>query len=162
MVVTATCADGTTREITDYIYTMEGNNIIITYSTFTTTLAITFIECTAISVTTQPKLTYNEGEEFDPTGMIVTASYSDGTKKEVTNYNYSVEDTIVTITYVEGTKTYTTTLEINFSVDVESLLTDFTYTDNSDGTYTITGWNQTLNGESSTEFIVPDSDKIIL
>lgn len=36
-------------------------------------------------------------------------------------------------------------------------LEDFTYKTNDDGTYVLTGWNQTLYGESSTEMYVPDN-----
>ena len=35
-------------------------------------------------------------------------------------------------------------------------LIDFEYTENDDGTYTITDWKGTLNGESSTECIIPE------
>ena len=37
---------------------------------------------------------------------------------------------------------------------------DYEYTANEDGTYTITSWNGTNNGEASTEIIIPDSNKI--
>lgn len=43
-----------------------------------------------------------------------------------------------------------------------NILQDFTYTENSDGTATITDWKQTLNGSSSTELVVPDNPRIIL
>ena len=41
--------------------------------------------------------------------------------------------------------------------DPEVVLVDFDYTANTDGTYTLTGWKRTLNGESSTRLIVPDN-----
>ena len=45
----------------------------------------------------------------------------------------------------------------------ESLsLIDFTYTDNGNDTYTITGWKGTYKGAASTECIIPDSNKVIL
>jgi len=44
----------------------------------------------SIAITKNPdKMEYAVGEKFDPTGMIVTATYSDGTKKEVTGYTVS-------------------------------------------------------------------------
>ena len=41
-------------------------------------------------------------------------------------------------------------------------LIDFEYTKNSDGTVTITAWKGTLNGEPSTELVIPDNNRIIL
>ena len=47
---------------------------------------------TSISVTKNPdKLRYYEGDAFDPAGMIVTAVYSDGSSKEITEYKLSVK-----------------------------------------------------------------------
>ena len=43
-----------------------------------------------------------------------------------------------------------------------ALKTDFEYTNNGDGTYTITDWKGVLNGVESTELVIPDSSKIIL
>ena len=43
-----------------------------------------------------------------------------------------------------------------------TLLKDFEYTKNEDGTYTLTAWLGTFEGEPSTEIIVPDNEKIIL
>lgn len=70
---------------------------------------ITSSKLTGISITTQPKkLSYKIGEKFDKTGMIVTATYEDGTKKEVTNYTYEPAgelketDKTVTITFKDG------------------------------------------------------------
>lgn len=45
---------------------------------------------TGISITTAPaKTVYQEGEIFDPTGMVVTATYDDGSTATVTDYTYS-------------------------------------------------------------------------
>ena len=44
-------------------------------------------ELTGIEVTTEPtKVAYTEGETFDPTGMVVTGTYSDSTTEEITDY----------------------------------------------------------------------------
>ena len=45
--------------------------------------------------------------------------------------------------------------------DVIALLTDFDYIVD-DKTVKITGWKQTLNGEPSTEMIIPDNNLIVL
>ena len=73
---------------------------------------------TSISVTTQPsKTTYIEGETFDPTGMVVTATFNDNTSAVVTGYTYSpssalaTTDTTVTISY--GGKTASVSITVN-------------------------------------------------
>ena len=43
----------------------------------------------------------------------------------------------------------------------ETILQDFTYVNNGDGTYSLTGWKGTKNGISSTEIVIPDNDAII-
>ena len=37
--------------------------------------------CTAIEITNQPKTAYTEGEMFDPTGIVFTATYEDGSSE---------------------------------------------------------------------------------
>ena len=61
---------------------------------------------TNIEITTNPtKTEYTEGESFDPTGMVVTAVYSDGSRVTITDYTYTpngalnVTDTKITISY---------------------------------------------------------------
>lgn len=93
--------------------------------------------------------------------MIITAVCADGSTKEITDYTYSINGNIVTITYIEENNTFTTTLEITI-MTMEFILQDFTYTENADGTYTLTGWKETLNGQPSTEMIIPDNEKIIV
>ena len=46
--------------------------------------------------------------------------------------------------------------------DLVAKLIDFEYTDNRDGTVTLTAWKQTLNGVASTECVIPDDNRIIL
>jgi hypothetical protein len=43
-----------------------------------------------------------------------------------------------------------------------AILQDFTYDDNGDGTYTLTGWKETYQGKPSTEMVIPDSPNIII
>lgn len=69
-------------------------------------------EVASISVTTKPtKTDYEVGDKFDPTGMVVTATYADGTEEAVTDYTYNptgaltMKDTKITITYKEQTTT---------------------------------------------------------
>ena len=64
---------------------------------------------TSIAITKAPtKTSYKVGETFDKAGMVVTATYSDGSKKEITNYTVSpsaalkLTDKKVAITYNEN------------------------------------------------------------
>ena len=74
----------------------------------------------SLAVTTNPdKMDYISGELFDPTGMVVTVTYTDGSKSVVTGYKYSPTgpldagaDTII-IQYSEFGVTVQTTLSIN-------------------------------------------------
>ena len=72
-----------------------------------------------IEITTAPtKTTYTEGEKFDKAGMKVTATYSDGTTKEIRNYAYipagelKTTDKTITVSYTENEVTKTATQEI--------------------------------------------------
>ena len=76
-----------------------------------------------IEITTAPtKTTYTEGEKFDKAGMKVTATYSDGTTKEVTDYTYTpagelkTTDTAITVSYKEGEKT----VEAKYTITVKA------------------------------------------
>lgn len=68
----------------------------------------------SIEITKAPdKTQYIAGEEFDKTGMQVTAKYTDGSSKRVTKYKYEPsealtrEDTVVTVSYTEDDVTKT-------------------------------------------------------
>lgn len=180
MIVAATYSDGTIKAITNYTYpttalTASTTTVAISYvesgTTFTANVPITVIaKYTGIGITTQPtKTSYTEGQVFDPTGMVVTASYNNGTTKTVTGYTYSTAAltagaTYITIIYTENGLTYTANVAITVAAvfDAATVLRDFNYTTNADGTYTITGWKGTLNGVASTEIIVPDSKYVVV
>jgi hypothetical protein len=53
------------------------------------------------------------------------------------------------------------TVSINLDIGPE-MLRDFRYIVNNDGTYTLTEWKGTLNGETSNSLVIPDSPDIIL
>lgn len=56
-------------------------------------------------------------------------------------------------------------LEMALALPVDTLydsLIDFEYIKNNDGTVTLTAWKGTLNGEPSTELVIPDNARIIL
>lgn len=121
MIVTATYSDNTKEPVTittdmlSYDFGTAGANktVIVTYEGKTATVTgITVVpeEVTLVSiaVTTQPtKKEYVIGDEFDPAGMVVTATYSDETTIPVAytelnfDYDFSTASTnkTVTITY---------------------------------------------------------------
>lgn len=81
------------------------------------------IKLSSIAVTTPPtKTQYQEGEVFDPTGMVVTATYSNGEMKVISNYTVLNGDkiaedmTTITISYTEDGVTATTVYEVGFGV----------------------------------------------
>lgn len=77
---------------------------------------------TGIAITNPPtKTAYAEGDFFDPTGMVVTATYDDGTTAAVTGYTVqpagalSTSDKQVTVSFTLGavTKTATQTIKVS-------------------------------------------------
>ena len=133
MVIEATYSDSSTADVTGYTYaptaalTTSDTTITISYTeggvTKTCTQAITVNAApktlSSIAVTTAPtKTTYTAGENFDPTGMVVTATYSDSSTAAVTGYTVTdgtaltAGKTSVTISYTEGGVTETTTQAI--------------------------------------------------
>ena len=86
------------------------------------------IKLTGISITTPPtKTTYTKGETFDPAGMVVTATYSNGATLACTGYSYEpntpLDDgtTKVTIRYTEGGVTKTAEQAITVVHRLESI-----------------------------------------
>jgi len=69
----------------------------------------------AVAVTKMPTQTiYSHGEQFDPAGMVVTVTYTDGTSAIVTDYTLSAQvlvhgQTEITISYTENEVTKTCT-----------------------------------------------------
>ncbi len=84
-----------------------------------------------IAITTAPtKTSYTEGENFDPTGMEVTATYNNGSTAPVTNYtieggdNLTVGQTSVTISYTEDgiTKEATQIITVKEKINEEDFM----------------------------------------
>ena len=123
---------------------------------------------TGIEITTLPeKRGYIEGDIIDLTGMVVSATFEDGTKAEITEYEYN-KDTLkygeneFVITHRQAGVVYSQSFDITVTSFAEAALIDFVYTDNGDGTYTITDWKGTYQGEASTKCIIPRSKLIKL
>ena len=108
---------------------------------------------TGISVKTAPdKVDYTEGESFDKTGMVIEATYSDSSKKDVTTYTYTptgaltTSDTTITISYTEGgvTETCTQAITVNAAPPVP---TEYTITFNGNGGTPSVGTMSTAGGK---------------
>lgn len=124
--VSKTYSDGALETITDYELSgfdssSAGAKVItVTASGKTATFKITVSEAsiTAISVTTMPsKVNYHIGKEFDSTGIVVTATTSDGNTIDVTkDCTYSGFDSSspkqcgITVTYGNFTCTFEVTI----------------------------------------------------
>lgn len=120
---------------------------------------------TGIEVTSLPyKTEYVAGEIFDPSGMVVVIIDEEGNSTEISDYTYTryATDEIITINYIDSNGVeYVTTIEVTLTpFDPTVALMDFEYVANDDGTYTITDWKETSNGEPSTECIIPDNGLI--
>lgn len=99
MVVTASYGYGITSDVTGYtvtpsVLTDGTTEVTITYTegrtTKTASTPVTVEKVlVSIEVATNPtKMTYNYLEKFDPHGMAVTATFSDGSKSAATGYSY--------------------------------------------------------------------------
>ena len=93
------------KEYSD-VFILNNRTAAIAYNIGNTQTGVKHLS--SIAITTAPtKTTYNAGEVFDPTGMVVTATYSDSTTAVVDTYHYepmrelTAADTEITIT-VEG------------------------------------------------------------
>lgn len=92
----------------------------------------------SIAVTTPPtKTTYTEGENFDPTGMVVTATYADGHTGAISNYsivngtNMLIGQTSVTIKCISN--------------DIELIATQsITVEEAYDSTFANNSWSQII------------------
>ena len=92
----------------------------------------------SIAVTTLPtKTTYNINETFDPTGLVITATYTDNSTAVIpsTDYTLSTPDMstsgvkTITVTYTEGDITATTTFNITVTAALTGIeITNYPYT----------------------------------
>lgn len=79
---------------------------------------------------------------------------------KIKDYKYSIDENYLC--------TFTCSYEgIEYSTSIQLIvktpsLNDFVYTENDNGTYTLTDWNGTLDGIESTRIIIPKNNKIIL
>ena len=129
MVITAVYSDESTREIANYTYapdtiSKDTKAVTITYGNKSVEVPVTVSLVERLEITKQPtKTTYTVGEYFDPSGMEVTAYYSDGSSLKTDNYNWSpvgqltTSDTTITVTYngnegIDNPESATTTITV--------------------------------------------------
>lgn len=145
-----------TDSITGYDYIVQMRNGSL----------VSFCKCDHIEVTTMPTRTeYVSGEKSDISGMVISSVTQDGSSKIIENYDYDeyIMSDCITVTYTEAGISYTAIVPLTVTeFDPATVLVDFEYTTNDDGTYTITAWKETLNGEPSTEMVIPNNHRIIV
>lgn len=118
---------------------------------------------TGIEITTLPtKISYKKGDVFDDSGLIVKATYDDGTTKEIRGYTLSSPDMTsagektITVTYQEKTATFAITVYDIVSIKVKEYfgnISSFFIGDENTGQYRYAAKSLTAiygNGEEET------------
>lgn len=189
LVLTATYTDGSSEDVTEgYTFTpvtMASDTTAMTISlevdgiTKTTTQVLTLVSLDSISVKTPPTVTsFAAGANIDLTGLVLTATYTDGSTADVTQgYTFSPtvmanDTTSVTISYTENGVTKTTTQAVSLLVTRKKVGGIIFYIDSTaDGTYTFyngegtqvaaptvgmdcTDWEYTVTGASKDKYYV--------
>ncbi|MCC8080973.1 MAG: hypothetical protein LIO80_02990 [Lachnospiraceae bacterium] len=118
------------------------------------------VSLTGIEVTQAPdKISYKTTESFDPSGMVVTATYSDGSTVQVSDYTWSPTDTLsedVTQVVISYNDYLTVVDDVTATVDISVGQQVYTVTfDCADGTYIYVG-----SGGTGYETITDESGKV--
>ena len=129
------------------------------------------VTLSSIAITTAPaKTTYTAGESFNKTGMVVTATYSNGSTATVTDYTVSpsaaltTSNTSVTISYTEGdvTRTATQAITVNPAAPTgggiyipPTYKVESTVSEDADGTVSVSKSNA-KKGDTVTITVTPD------
>ena len=155
LIVTAYYSDSTSKEVTNYSVSSPNmsligtQEVIVTYieanisrtSKYEITIKDNDIQLESISLSGTYKKEFNVNEKFDYSGLIVTAHYSNGSAKEVTNYsvsspNMSVKGSqSVVVTYTENSVSKTASYDINISEVVVITLTSISLSGNYQTTF---------------------------
>lgn len=113
---TATIGGSAATSGTTVLNTVGAQTITFTYGGKTATQTIHVGELTGIEITTEPdKTEYNEGQTFDPTGMVVEATFSDG-EESATEWT---EDVTEDCTFDPDTETALETSDTEITVSYE-------------------------------------------
>ena len=173
MVVTATYDDGSSVPVTDYTTdaddsfdsdTVGVKTITVSYNGKVTSFEVTVVKTLeSIAVTTQPvKTIYILGETFDSTGMVVTATYDDGSLVPVADYTTDADDSFDSNTV--GVKTITVSYndkEASFEVTVVKTLESIAVTTEPTKTTYIIGEEFDPEGMVVTAYYDDDSSESV-
>ena len=91
-----------TEIIDNYKYDLIDNSINIYYANLAATIPITITasKVIALKIVRHPdKTNYFDNEKIDLTGLIIEALYNNNTRKKITDYETSISNSRVTITY---------------------------------------------------------------
>ena len=111
-----------------------------------------------ITVTSPAQTVYSERQSFDPTGMVVTATYDDKSQREVTGWETDFNTVAgekglnkpVTVSYTEGKTPKTTTFTVTVFPKEVKVLTGYTSSHAPEGEWTYVEfgeWPQTIKEE---------------
>lgn len=177
MIVKAEYTDKTTVEVTDYEITNGTSlkngqkSIIVSYQGKTAEQDITVKENSVvkIEITKVPdKVDYVVGQNFNKAGMIVKATYANGTIKEITNYevkdgkSLSEGQTTVTISYEQQTATQAITVVAKAitEINVKTKPTKTKYIQNKEDLDLTGGVIEIKYNDATTENIEMTSDEV--
>lgn len=145
MEVTAYYNNDTTAGKTVTTYTYDNTpfaeagekKITISYGELSAEVTVTVADATLenLEVATNPtKTLYYIGDNFDPTGMVINAVYSDGSKTAIENYSYapdkiSKDTTAITVTYGNKTIDVPVTVSLVERIEITKQPTKLSYTE---------------------------------
>lgn len=146
LVITATYDDASTASVTGYslspsngslLNTLGTQAIQVTYAGFTTSFNVSVVQSlrtlSSIAVTTNPtKSTYNVGESFASSGLVVTGTFSDSTTETLTGYTLSING----VTISDGSPLSNAGAQ-TVNVDYQGYSTTFNITVNASNVYTL-------------------------
>ena len=123
-----------------------------------TTATYTVRKLEGITVTPPARTMYSVGQKFDPTGMVVTATYDDKSQREVTGWETDFNTVAgekglnkpVTVSYTEGKTPKTTTFTVTVFPKEVKVLTGYTSSHAPEGEWTYVEfgeWPQTIKEE---------------
>lgn len=144
LIVTAHYSNGNSKAVTNYVVSTPNMSIVgtqsvtVTYSengvSKSTSYLITIskeevVTLSSISLSGSYQTTFEYNETFNYTGLVVTANYSNGTSKVVTNYTVSTPSMTttgvqsITVTYTENSISKSTSYNITVKEEIIELET---------------------------------------
>ncbi len=177
LIIEAVYKSGAVKTISDYEI-LDGNNlrgtqtkVTISYEGKTVDLAITITPNPLLNiiVSKQPdKTNYVVGQNFDPTGMVITGNYQDGNSYEIIDFivengtNLTINQSSVTISFDGKTTTQPITVEGKsvVSVVVDKLPSKLTYIQNEESLDLTGGSLKVTYDDDSSETVSMTSNNV--